>query len=89
MTFTVAALHKTLGKLVAAGHGRKPVQVNKATFTHPCEMDGTVILDIVEVQGPKWIPICDDDGGTKWNKDGTESGKTVVILAGDHDQEQQ
>lgn len=82
MSMTVAALHKRLGALIEAGHGRKPVLVNKASFSHPLEEDGAVMLDIVAVYGPTWIPMADDDGGTKWNKDGTESGKTVVMLSG-------
>lgn len=82
MSMTVAALHKRLSALIAAGHGRKPVLVNKPSFTHPCEMDGTVMLSISAVDGPLWIPICDDDGGTKWNADGTESGVRVIVLSG-------
>lgn len=80
---TVTKLHQLLGALIAAGHGRKPVQVNKASFTHPLEQDGAVILDIERVIGPKWIGMADDDGGTKWNKDGTEAGKNVVVIEGE------
>jgi hypothetical protein len=87
MSMTVAALHKRLGALIEAGHGRKPVLVNKASFHHPCEQDGTVMLDVAAVDGPKWIPWGDDDGGTKINKDGTEAGKTVVVLDGGWDEE--
>lgn len=82
MSFTVARLHKELGKLIEQGHGRKPVQVNKQSFRHPLEEDGAVILDIEGIEGPKWITMTDDDGGTKFNRDGTESGKRVVILKG-------
>lgn len=85
MSMTVARLHKLLGDLVAAGHGRKPVLVNKPTFSHPLESDGAVMLGIAEVQGPRWICTVDDDGGTKWNKDGTEAGKTVVLLSGERE----
>lgn len=42
MAMTVSALHKQLGTLIEAGHGRKPVAVNKCTFTDPCEQDGAV-----------------------------------------------
>ncbi|AVS67889.1 hypothetical protein C8245_21430 [Paracidovorax avenae] len=79
---TVAALHKALGKLIEQGHGRKPVQVNKQSFQHPLEDDGVVIMDIELIEGPRWIPEADDDGGTKWNKDGTEAGRRVVLLKG-------
>lgn len=84
MSFTVARLHKELGKLIDQGHGRKPVQVNKQSFYHPLEADGAVILDIASVEGPCWICMADDDGGTKFNRDGTEAGKRVVILKGGH-----
>jgi hypothetical protein len=82
MSMTVAALHKRLGALIEAGHGRKPVLVDKRTFTDPRENDGAMLLPLSVVNGPKWIPMADDDGGTKWNKDGTESGATAVVLGG-------
>lgn len=82
MTMTVAALHKQLGALIEAGHGRKPVAVNKRTFTDPCEQDGAVILAVHGVEGPRWIPTVDEDGGSKWNKNGTEAGKHIVVLFG-------
>lgn len=87
MSMTVARLHKLLGALIEDGHGRKPVLVNKASFHHPCEQDGAVILDVAAVEGPTWIPMTDDDGGTKVNKDGTEAGKRVLILDGGWDEE--
>ncbi len=87
MSMTVAALHKRLAALIEAGHGRKPVLVNKPSFTHPCEQDGVGMLDVVNIEGPQWISMADDDGGTKFNKDGTESGKTVVLLGGGWDEE--
>lgn len=80
----VVTLHKRLGALIAAGHGRKPVLINKTSFQHPLESDGVVILPVAKVLGPKWISNSDDDGGTKWNKDGTESGRTVIVLDGGH-----
>lgn len=82
MSYTVARLHKALGKLIEQGHGRKPVQINKATFHNPLEDDGAVIMDIEEVEGPRWIPTIDADGGTQLNKDGSEAGSRVVMLKG-------
>jgi len=82
VSYTVAALHKRLGELIAAGHGRKPVCVNKDTFRHPLEEDGAVILDIAEVQGPIFVCKTDDDGGTKFNQDGSEAGIRTVVLRG-------
>lgn len=82
MAATVSALHKQLGALFEAGHGRKPVAVNKRTFTDPCEQDGAVVLAVHGVEGPLFIPTADDAGGTKWNKDGSEAGKQMVVLFG-------
>lgn len=84
MTMTVSRLHKLLGALIEAGHGRKPVLVDKQTFTDPRENDGPMLLSLWAVQGPRWIPNADDDGGTKWNCDGTESGQRCVVLAGNN-----
>lgn len=82
MSMTVQALHKKLGDLVTAGHGRKPVCVNKASFYSPLEEDGAVIIAVKSISGPKWIDNISDDGGTKWNQDGTESGRYTVVLEG-------
>lgn len=79
---TVARLHKMLGDLIAAGHGRKPVCIDKASFYHPLEQDGATIIDISGVAGPKFICKADDDGGQAFNKDGTEAGRMTVILFG-------
>ena len=82
MRYTIASLHKALGKLIDEGHGRKPVCVNKESFQHNCEDDGAVVLELSGM-GIQWVPWIDDDGGTKWNKDGSESGRTILVLAGD------
>ena len=74
MTMTVEKLHKMLGEIVKRGHGRKPVCINKETFSHPLEGDGAVILGVEKIDGPIWIPTCGDDGGGSENADGTESG---------------
>lgn len=82
MSMTVQRLHKLLGQLIEQGHGRKPVCVDKASFSSPLENDGISVFDLEIVDGPRWIEMADDDGGTKWNKDGSESGRRVVILKG-------
>lgn len=83
MTMTVSRLHKLLGALIEAGHGRKPVLVDRATFSDPRDNDGLLMLPPWNVQGPRWIPTADDDGGTKWNRDGSEAGKQCVLIVGD------
>ena len=82
MTMTVSKLHKQLSELIAAGHGRKPVCINKRTFNHRMEQDGAVIMPVESVSGPTFIGTADDDGGTKFNRDGTEAGRYSVVLAG-------
>jgi RNase adaptor protein for sRNA GlmZ degradation len=84
---TVARLHKLLGELVANGHGRKPVVINKRTFKHPLEDEGCVMIDVRSIEGPRWICTLDDDGGSKINADGSEAGKRVVVLIGDWPEE--
>lgn len=81
MRFTVAALHKRLGKLIEQGHGRKIVHVDKSSFQNNLEEDGCVIMEVAGL-GVEWIRTIDGDGGTKYRSDGTEAGQTVLILAG-------
>lgn len=82
MTITVARLHRLLGEMVERGHGRKPVCIDKMSFSHPLEIDGCTILGVESVEGPRFIPNFDDDGGFKENADGTESGRMTVVLKG-------
>jgi hypothetical protein len=82
MTMTVARLAKELQRLIGEGHGRKPVLVDRSTFSDPRDNDGLLMLPPWQVQGPRWIPTADDDGGTKWNKDGSEAGKLCVVIVG-------
>jgi len=80
---TIARLHKELGKLIEDGHRMKKVNINKNTFTHTLEGDGCVILpvDNIEIQR---VPIIDDNGGFKENKDGSESSMTCLVLIGEN-----
>ena len=82
MNYTVNQLHKRLSSLIEQGHGRKPVVVDKESYKHNCESDGVTILGLsgLDIQ---WVPISDDDGGTKLNKDGSESGRKCLVLVGD------
>jgi len=82
MRYTVAKLHRELGKLIEQGDGRKIVCINKRTFTHPLEGDGAVILEVAGL-GVQWVRRCDDDGGALYRKDGGEAGTWLCVLAGD------
>lgn len=80
--YTVNQLLKRMQSLKDAGHGRKRIVVDKESFAHNCESDGVTMLQLSGV-GVEWVGHADGDGGTKYNKDGTESGSNVVVLVGD------
>lgn len=82
MTMTALKMHHLLGKLIDAGHGRKPVCIDKGSFSHALEQDGCLILGVEKVDGPLLICASDEDGGSKLNADGTESGRMTVVLKG-------
>lgn len=79
---TVNQLIKHLEAIKDAGHGRKPVCIDKGDFGHVLEDDGCCILDIETVSEPRFVYTSDDDGGTKENADGSESGRMTVVLGG-------
>lgn len=78
---TVNQLSRLLFNLVETGHGRKPVCIDKASFTDPRENDGPMILPVCEIE-LKFVNDADDDGGIAINKDGTERGRTTCVLGG-------
>ena len=82
----VNQLHRALGELIAKGHGRKPVAINASTFDTR-HLDDANILPVKEATGPTFVCKSDDDGGTKWNKDGSEAGTFTVILRGDYSEQ--
>ena len=79
---TVNQLHKLLGRLIAQGHGRRAVMVDKPSFRDNRESDGCVIL-------PAWrgciktYPLLDDDGAIATRADGTERDFTGLVLIGE------
>lgn len=78
---TANKLRKILDRIIAEGHGRCRVSVAKDSFRDNRESDGCVILPVDGID-VRWIVDADDDGGTAFNKDGTERGRTTVILVG-------
>lgn len=76
MAITIGRLHKLLSRMIEQGHARKKVCINKASFSHPLEGDGAVILDVETVQIESY-PMLDDDGFTKEN-----SCHTSLVLGG-------
>lgn len=79
---TVEKLYRLLGDLVGKGHGRKPVCIDKYSFQDNQEGDGCTILEVHNCECPVFVAIADGDGGVKYNKDGSESGRMTVILKG-------
>jgi hypothetical protein len=63
-------------------HGHCRVSVDKSSFVDNRESDGCVIL-MVHGADVRWVQDADDDGGHAINKDGTERGRTTVIIFGD------
>jgi hypothetical protein len=58
--------------------------VNKASFYHPLEDDGAVILDATDAKA-ETITMADDDGWTATNKDGSEKLRKVFVIGGGHE----
>ena len=78
---TINRLHKYLAQLVAEGHGRKAVMIDKGSFTHPLESDGCMILPADGAEIKRFL-ISDDDGGTKMRQDGTECSQSALVFFG-------
>ncbi len=79
---TIYRLHQKLGELIAAGHGRKPVTIDKRTFTSPLERDGVVIMEVDSLEVCP-VPQIDGDGFPKFRADGQECFRQCCILYGD------
>lgn len=78
---TLTRLHKELSRLIAAGHGRAAVAVDKESFRDNRESDGCIILDVAGLK-VSHVPMADDDGGTAVNKDGSEKLRKTCVLYG-------
>lgn len=79
---TIQKLYSLLGKMIASGNGRRPVCIDKRTFTHALEDDGCCIMDVDNLY-LEFVDQLDDDGGMKCNKDGSQSTRHCLILTGD------
>ena len=78
---TLNRLHRILGGLIAQGHGRATVAVDKQSFRDNRESDGCVILNVTGVEVYP-VPMADDDGGLAINKDGTERLRQTCVFYG-------
>lgn len=78
---TINQLHKITAKLIEQGSGRRGVSVDKASFTHPLESDGAMILS-VESAAAQVVEMSDDDGGTKTLANGRVVTVPLLVLSG-------
>lgn len=78
---TINKLVKELQRLQEKGHGRSSVQINKASFYHPLESDGAVIMPVGSVAFMGY-PIMDDDGGTATDRRGREKYSVALVIYG-------
>jgi hypothetical protein len=76
---TVNNLLKQLQKLVADGHGRKTVCVDKTKVTHPLEGDGCCIIPVTSVEVDTH-EMMDDDGGLKTTARGVTVYRTALVI---------
>jgi hypothetical protein len=75
---TLSAFIKLLQKLEAKGHGRRTICVDKEAL-----YDGNGTFNICQVADADtlWLREVDGDGWGIENKDGTERGKTCIVIA--------
>lgn len=76
---TVNALSKIIDKLKEKGLGRNNIGVDKKSL-----FDGNGTWQICDIKTAEyeWLPICDGDGFSKTNKNGSESIKQYLVLKG-------
>lgn len=79
---TVNQLQKLLLKLIAQGHGRKTVYVDKSSFRDNRESDGCIILPAYRA-ALQTYRLFDDDGGQAFDSKGVERQRTSLVLIGD------
>lgn len=65
-----------------AMHGHRHVHVEKDSFTHPLDKDGSMMLQVESVD-VQWVTLVDGDGFAETTKAGRERGSVLVVLRGD------
>ncbi len=76
---TVYRLHKLLTKLIAEGHKRMTVCIDKSKVTHPLESEGVRIIPTTGATIDTH-EMMDEDGGTATRKDGQTIYRTALII---------
>jgi cobyric acid synthase len=78
---TINRLHKILSGLIARGHGRRDVCVDKATFNDRLEGENVVILPVAKAKIQS-IEIVDGDGIAIALADGSTTEERTLVLEG-------
>ena len=76
---TIIKLKNELEKLIAKGHGRNTVCVDKTKVTHPLESDGCCIIPVTSAT-IHCHEMMDDDGGTKTRANGKTCYRTALVI---------
>ena len=79
---TLNRLHKLLGELIAQGHGRREVYVDKSSFRDNRESDGVCIMPVCEIDVQTY-ELADDDGGWALDARGCVKTRTSLVIYGD------
>jgi len=80
---TINKLNKILSMLIAAGHGRKEVCVDKSKCNHPLESDGALIIPVTSAEYESH-EMLNDDGGWAFKRDGTVKTRTALVISAEN-----
>ena len=80
-TMTINSLHSLLCTLITSGYGRRSVCIDKSSFQDAREGDGVVILNVASAD-IEMVPQADEDGGTAFNKNGSEKIQMCLVICG-------
>lgn len=81
---TVKNLHAFLTRALKNGHARTRVVVNKASFTHPLEPDGCVLIDAHHVEITR-VDLMNEDGGIAFDCRGQQRSFRALVIDGGND----
>lgn len=84
---TINALHKITADLIAKGHGRRLVYVDKSRITHPLESGGVCIIPITEA-ALHTREMANDHGGRKVPPNSHTAIRTALVLANEPERKQ-
>ncbi|MEM1355958.1 MAG: hypothetical protein AAGH88_13875 [Planctomycetota bacterium] len=78
---TVYMLHNLLGQMIKKGLARRKIVVDKRSFISLLEEDGHILMNVESCE-TQTHSMMEEDGGAKFNADGSERVRTSVVLQG-------